>query len=86
LGMGVDSLLRNWVIDRQHGTGGVEGNLLLRTEATTPNKDHLKGQWHEIFDLRFFLSNEHTWAPDSYPKIFLNSVTNLSSYSNSKFD
>ncbi len=46
----------------------------------------LKGQKHEIFDLRFFPSNEHTWAPDIHPKIFSNSVSNSLRYSNSKFD
>jgi hypothetical protein len=46
----------------------------------------LKGQKHEIFDLLFITSNEHTWAPDSYPKIFSNSSTTSTRYSNSKFD
>jgi hypothetical protein len=40
----------------------------------------LKGQCHEIFDPRFFSSNNTPWAPDSEAKAFLNSVTNSPRY------
>jgi hypothetical protein len=40
----------------------------------------LKGQCHEIFDTRFFSSNNTSWAPDSRAKAFLNSASNLPRY------
>jgi hypothetical protein len=40
----------------------------------------LKGQRHEIFDSRFFLSNNTPWAPDSQAKAFLNSASNSPRY------
>jgi hypothetical protein len=40
----------------------------------------LKGQCHEIFDLRFFTSNNTPWAPDSRTKAFFNSASNLPRY------
>ncbi len=37
-------------------------------------------------NLCFFPSNEHTWAPDSCPRIFFNSVSNSPRYWYLKFD
>ncbi len=41
----------------------------------------LKVQQHEIVDLWFFSIINPTWAPDSHPKIFSNSVSNSRNYS-----
>jgi hypothetical protein len=40
----------------------------------------LKGQCHEIFDPRFFSSNNTPWAPDSRAKAYLNSASNSPRY------
>jgi hypothetical protein len=40
----------------------------------------LKGKCHEIFDPRFFSSNNTPWAPDSRAKAFLNSASNSPRY------
>jgi hypothetical protein len=40
----------------------------------------LKGPCHEIFDPRFFSSNNTPWAPDSRTKAFLNSASNSPRY------
>jgi hypothetical protein len=44
------------------------------------NRNPLKGQCHEIFDHRFFSSNNTPWVPDSRSKTFLNSASNSPSY------
>ncbi len=44
----------------------------------------LKGTVARDFALCFFLQIEPTWAPDSYSKTVLNSVSNSPIYSNNK--
>jgi hypothetical protein len=40
----------------------------------------LKRQCHEVFDSRFFSSNNTPWAPDSRAKALLNSASNSTRY------
>jgi hypothetical protein len=55
-------------------------NGVLPTTLYSTQRTFLKGQCHEIFDLRFFSSNKTPWAPDSWAKAFLNSASNSPRY------
>jgi hypothetical protein len=46
----------------------------------------LKGQSHEIFDPRFFTSNNTPWSPDSWAKAVLNINSYLRRYSIFEFN
>jgi hypothetical protein len=46
----------------------------------------LKGQYRQIFYLRFFPSEVSTWVPNSHPKIFSSFASSSWSYLNLKFD
>jgi hypothetical protein len=45
---------------------------------------YLKGPCHEIFDLRFFSSNNSIWAPDPRVKAFLHMASYSRRYSTRK--
>jgi hypothetical protein len=61
---------------------------VVRKGAVRPinNLSSLKEQCHEIFSFRFFSQDNSIWGSDKPPKIFSNSVSNLPSFSNFKFD